>query len=287
MKDNLFNIRNLPTTIFNDLTKLVVNRIGTNSEAFMITKDIIGSITGGKNYRLNTDFINEVSNSQLNDLSHISPLLLESNSNISVVKTGKIHMSENQDLPLPKHTKITGKWHLTESAVCTSANILGGMGDFIIDTKQSIQIPVITATNETLAFYNSQLVATGQIVNFASNIELPITTVAVGESYVNNYLMLPEFGGGAYIEYHNQPHFWLPLSKQCHGHVLLGRKINEEYYLTGFKIPFGYGLYTSPFTLHSDAFLIGEYVVVYAIASEYSTVILKDQYQQLLNLKWY
>lgn len=54
--------------------------------------------------------------------------------------------------------------------------------------------------------------------------------------------------------------------------MILAKRINQiEYHLTAFKIPFGSGVYLSPFVLHNDCCLIGKYLVIYTKSKEFST----------------
>ena len=47
---------------------------------------------------------------------------------------------------------------------------------------------------------------------------------------------------------------------------------SHEYHFSAFKIPFGYAIYTLPYTIHADCFLTGNYYVAYSFTEDYSTV---------------
>ena len=161
------------------------------------------------------------------------------------------------------------------------------MGELKFELENSeIAVPIVKATAENLFFYNSMLLNTGDTIQFESSDYLPITIVNTGKSYVDKYLMVKGLGDGAYIEYHEQPHFWMPLNSNCSGHILLGRKLNNLYYFTAFTIPFGSAIYSSPYVLHADSFLTGRYLVVYSIAKDYSTVIMKNKFDKLIHLNF-
>ena len=112
-------------------------------------------------------------------------------------------------------------------------------------------------------------------MQFDTKHNLPIVDISIGEQYVDHFLAQEKYGGGEYIEYHDQPHLWAPKSPDCAGHILLGRQDQDKLYLTGFRISFGHAVYLNPLTLHSDAYLIGEYLVVYTLTSHFSTVLFK------------
>ena len=72
------------------------------------------------------------------------------------------------------------------------------------------------------------------------------------------------------------PHFHMPLNKNADGYVILGRIINDICYLSAFNIPYNYAIYIKPNVIHCDAYLTGDYLVVYTKTEEYSTVLIKN-----------
>ncbi|MDP3559438.1 MAG: hypothetical protein Q8R79_03700 [Legionellaceae bacterium] len=265
MSDNLFNIRQLPKSLLKMLDKLIVNRIGSKPNATMITRDIVGFISAQKKYQL----------------------VLQEKTKSAAIGLHPIE-SEHVDYPsktpenlqeIPPSALLTGEWLHQETHCNPEANILGGMGQLILQ-NETCHIPVIEATPTHLAYYNAYLIPIGGILQFETQHDLPITKVWIGENYVQHYLSEEKHGGGEYIEYHDQPHLWAPQSPDCSGHILLGHQEHHQFYLTGFKIPFGYAVYMSPYTLHSDAYLIGEHLVVYTVTDDYSTALIMNQHQK-------
>lgn len=247
MSDKLMNIRQLPTSLLKQLDKLIVNRCGNRPDAYMITKDILGFIVPELTYKLAW---------QKNEL------MLQVSSDVFTppeVKPSK-----------PPYACFSGDWIHQENLHTKDANILGGLGTFQVDSQE--EIPVIDATAETLAFYHADFLSVGSLIKFETEMTLPLTDVAIGKDYVKHYLTQADHGGGEYIEYHDQPHLWMPNTPHCSGHILLGKKINDLYYFTGFRIPYGHAVYMAPHTLHSDAYLVGNYKVVYSVTENYSTV---------------
>jgi hypothetical protein len=96
-----------------------------------------------------------------------------------------------------------------------------------------------------------------------------------------------DLGGGVYLEYHNNPHFHMPLEEYCSGYLVLCKKENDKYYIDAFKIPYGYAIYTPGNIIHNDCFLVGKYLVVYSVSKEYSTVILKTKNNNLVKMNIY
>jgi len=240
------------------LNQLIVNRIGNKPEASMLTRDIIGHFSPNVRYQV-------ISNKTSPDEA------------ISLVEC---HVKK------PIHTSFRGIWEKDETTKHTSANILGGMGTLYLNNSDLTTIPVITATAESLAFYHAKLIHPGEELQFETRKNLPLTDTFIGEDYISGYLTHNAHGGGDYIEYHNEPHLWIPNSRDSAGHILLGRQEEDVFYLTGFSIPFGCGVYLSPYALHSDAYLIGHYKVVYTVAEHYSTVIFKNHENQPIKLSF-
>lgn len=262
MQDNLKNIRNLSPSILANLPKLIVNRVGKSKDACMLTRDIISFVSPNQTYRFASDMTLQVS-----------------------APSSRAYQLQNEKTK-PPHAVLTGDWQNQESTFNANANILGGMGMLVLHDNQSVQIPVVTATRENLAFYNACLLSIDDTLVFETQQDLPLTETTIGSDYVSLYLSQPQGGGGEYIEHHAEPHLWAPKHANCGGHILLGKQEEDQFYFTGFRIPFGHAIYLSPHTLHSDAYLIGDYLVVYTITDAYSTVIIRDESKQLKRLEF-
>lgn len=180
--------------------------------------------------------------------------------------------------------QIKGKFVKSFLAEKTSNNILG-VNDFFITQCKFITIPETKATEETLEIFNCKLIKPGDIFSFNSNKELPLFEVSVGPEYVQEYLLKENFGNGFYIETHDTPHYHQPIDTNSCGFLVLGLIVESELILTKFKIPFGYGVYMEPKTLHSDAFLVGNYHVVYTKTQEYSTYLFMNQDNTIIQVK--
>lgn len=256
MRDNLKHIRHLPNQMIESLDRLIVNRHGRHQEAFMITRDIITVIKPSQSYQLQFDDNN-------------LPIL-------TAVEAMPPVYREADTIGRPKHAVLRGNWVDAVQVSVTDANILGGVGLLILEGTETVTVPIVPANDADLSFYRARLITPASIVNFETHEHLPLTEVSVGKDYVEHYIAETELGGGEYVEYHDQPHFWAPQNEQSGGHILLGRQAGADYYFTGFHIPFGSGVYLSPYTLHSDAYLLGDYLVVYALSGHYSTVLLRD-----------
>lgn len=114
--DRLANIRKLPTPLLQHLQRLIVNRIGSQPEAYMVTRDIVDCFLPNTPYR----FI----------LNKGKPKLYLADAFIGTPNKSCTRQS-------PPHVKVYGDWAHEIEAHQTQANILGGMDTFIYKIKMS------------------------------------------------------------------------------------------------------------------------------------------------------
>ena len=154
----------------------------------------------------------------------------------------------------------------------------------------------IEATAEDLAFYGARLVKPGESFSFENDVPLPVAHMRIGAGYVDGYIRHPQRGGGIYMEYHDRPHFHLPRERECGGYLMLGKVLQSDepkyfddspelikphytsqtFAVTGFKIPFGYAVFTGRNVLHNDSYLFGAYSVVYSVTENYRCALVFD-----------
>ena len=242
-----------------DIDRIKVNRAGDNAQSFMITDDIIGTVEPGKRYQI--------------ALNGLVPTDADVSDNFNERIRGQA----------PANVKFRGSWITTDDKNATDSNILGGLGTLQIDQTE-LGVPGVKATAKGLSYYGAKLVKVGAVIEFETNAILPVTLMRVGCAYVDHYLKVEHKGGGAYIEYHDRPHLHLPTNESATGYMIIGHSLGDEYMLSAFEIPFGYGIYTPPNLLHVDAFLIGNFLVVYSVTDQFSTVIFRSRNQQLVDL---
>jgi hypothetical protein len=161
----------------------------------------------------------------------------------------------------PPHLEIEAIWDKTPFASGSGNNILGDNGQLILEPK-TLEIPLVKATEETLAYYGAIALKPGDVFSFPDS-GYPIFKMSVDPDYVERFIMTPE-GDGFYLEYHaDKPHLHMPI--QGGGAYLLA-KWNEEktkLHITGFQIPDGEAVYTKKGAIHCDAALTGDLLVGY------------------------
>jgi hypothetical protein len=186
----------------------------------------------------------------------------------------------------PPLTYLTGQWQSHVDLTIKDANILGGNGRYLLASGESqLDIAVADCSAEHLAYYGCHLVALGDALSFQSTGNLPITVTSVGEDYPEGYLLDPKLGGGAYLEVHDRPHFHMPMNEACGGYLIIGKR-NEQGLdeISAFKIPYGFGVNMAPWAIHSDAYLVGSYMVIYSATPEFSTVIVRSSDGELAKI---
>jgi len=97
--------------------------------------------------------------------------------------------------------------------------------------------------------------------------KLRVITYYYGKNYVDEYLMYSRDtsshrGNGIFIECHEFIQSITPMSAQCGGFVILGRRSLEgQLDLIGVRIPFGYTLLIEPWAIHGDSTMTGMYMM--------------------------
>ena len=238
---------------------IIVNRKGISENAFMTTTDILYETIPYFNYKVVKNGL---------ELTNIP------NNNINI----NIH--------IPKYLEFTGKWlsDIEFKNKLKDANILGGFGKFEINLDE-MNIPIQDATIENLMYYNVKLLKMNDIISFETNDHLPLCIVNIGSSYINDYILQENYGCGVYLEYHKNPHFHMPLNENSGGGIILAKQIEQDkYQISCFRIPYGYATYIPPYTIHNDCFLIGEYYVIYSKSEPFSTCLLRNKNDKIINI---
>ena len=228
----------------------------------MTTEDVIGHVVPGACYRLEADRLVPWEDGPRSSKPQPQP----------------------KDQEPPPHLRVGGRWRGAEQVPSAKANILGGLGTLTV-AENTLIIPEAPTTTAALSYYGARLLAVGDPVVFESDQNLPVTIMNIGPAYVSDYLHVEGRGGGAFIEYHDRPHLHMPLERSASGHILLGRLEGDEYLFSGFKIPFGFAIYTFPFTLHADPYLVGCYLVVYSVTPNYSTVVFQTPDSKIVHTR--
>jgi hypothetical protein len=232
---------------------IIVNRIGKTPNSFMITKRIIKTISPNIKYK----FLPK----------NLLPIPDYYGENTYANSFSKSHL---------RFAIVDGLWSDEKFIVNDKSNILGSNGKFTTDSHISIPLNVASAKN--VEYYGAKLIEIFNIFDFQAKEDLPLTEVIIGDDYIKDFIEVEELGGGNYLEYHDNPHFHAPMNIHSNGHIILGKKINEnKYHLSAFIIPMYYGLYTPGFVIHNDSYLLGDWMVVYSKTDNYSTVLLRDK----------
>lgn len=232
-----------------DLKKLIVKRIGNLPDSSMITTKISGVINPHQTILVVDDELKEIS----------API---PKMNIPVLEK-------------PKSVIIKGEWCEHKCEDIDDSNILG-ISCGLFTKEKKIKIPTEDSTLSLLSYYGCKLVKHFDIISFDTPKPIPQCYVEIGKKYVEGYIYGKE--KGVYLEWHNTPHFHMPLNKEAGGYLVIGKKTKEnEFELTAFNIPYGYGVYMPPYTIHNDLFLTGKYLVCYTTTDHYSTVVIKEK----------
>lgn len=192
---------------------------------------------------------------------------------------------------LPPHTLLLVDWDSHAVIAGGDENILGDNVTLKVETSaQNVSVPIIEATNESLLHYGAMLFDDGDCLKFGTD-NYPLWKMSLGQDYVDGFLMT-EQGKGFYLEWHtDRPHWHQPVTEDACGFYLLAKLLGKMedgrqlLQLTGFKIPFGKAVYTSPGAIHCDAALTGKnWVVGFTDSQEYSTALIRNRFGSMLKI---
>ena len=242
----------LPSGIRELFSVLMVDRRGDGEDSSMTTHGFTSYVKGGGIYEV----------SQANGLKEVDSRVFS--------------------LEEPHYTDIEGEWLDKEALASDSANILGDSGKFVLKQKK-VEIREAETTKENLDYYGAKLLKVGDRIQIDGYKNYPVASMTIEKNYVTGFLLSERHGGGAYIEYHDNPHFHMPEDESARGYLILGRFLTpSRVRLSAFVIPYGYAIYTKPYTLHADSFLVGNYKVSYHTSNHYSTVLMKNRDDKII-----
>ena len=203
----------------------------------------------------------------------------------NLVRTQKVPQRQRTVAIMPPHCILQGEWHHPSQDRTDASSVLGDIGPFIAKNRV-LDIPVAATQPETLAYYGAQLLHHGDIVCFDHEVPLPLFSMEIGPDYIRDYMLQKKHANGIFLEYHDRPHFHMPLDSEASGHLILGKKVKAQaYHLSAFAIPYAYAIYTPPDIIHNDSFLVGRYAVIYAQTKNFSTVRLLDSEARILPIQ--
>lgn len=246
--------------IYNSMCKLYVNRNGKTKESFMTTKKLITIFPSNQNVKLLNGNLIKIENKDLN----YNTIL------------------EKKNTKKPKQIKLFGKIKEVKQDFSIISNNILGTNDFFYLESDNITIPVEDVTEELLNYYNVFMNKPDQIFNLNNKSDIGFFEISIGQSYTKDYLLEEGYGDGFYIETHDLPHYYYSQEPNASGYLILGEKIVGDngldgFGLTAFRMGKNISIYISPYTFHSDAYLIGNYNVIYGKTDNYKTYLFRKE----------
>lgn len=195
--------------------------------------------------------------------------------------------SNNITIPIPPQCCIPVIETERNAAKNVDNNILGS--NHILNTLNRIDqmsIPIAECNSTNLSYYGAKLITPERPYFTLDNIyPMPLFNMTIGSDYVSDYLLQPGLGDGFYMEKHNTPHIHIPVDNSSCGYYILGTIIDNSLYATAFQIPVNCAIYTPSNIYHCDAALVGNWNVMYACASQYTTYIIHNNDNTIPTLK--
>ena len=194
---------------------------------------------------------------------------------------------------MPDLAAVKATWHSPKSVRKASTKIKAGgnanvFGDFgAILVPDNFRIPIVKASKENVRHYGLSLIENQHVLELLSDeFDLILARYRYAKNYRQDFLTEVEGGGGYFVETHNFPHIHVPLSPDCGGYIIIGKRLSEDnFHFTAFSIPYGYALHTPAKTIHGDGTIAGEYAITVATASaEADTVLFYNEHTKAMAL---
>ncbi len=175
----------------------------------------------------------------------------------------------------PDMVAVKATWYSPKNVCKAGINIKAGgnsnvFNDFgAILVPDDFRIPIVKASKENVRHYGLTLIENQHVFELLSDeFDLILAKYRYGKNYRQDFLTEVEGGGGYFVETHNFPHIHVPLSPDCGGYIIVGKKLSEENFnFTAFSIPYGFALHTPSNTIHGDGTIAGEHAITVATAS--------------------
>ena len=173
------------------------------------------------------------------------------------------------------------------------ANVFGKSGalQLIGEDIKRITIPVVDARMfdaKACAFFGMQLLQTKSDpvdLDTGHFSALYMVRYRFHKEYVEKYVLNKQCGGGLFVETHDFPHVFTPLSPACGGGLIIGKKLGSHHFMfVGVRIPHGYTLKINANVIHGDSFFTGPYGIALTEDLPADTVIMRSQVGEIVRV---
>jgi hypothetical protein len=252
------------------IDKLTVRRVKTGEYGPL---DLFKIIKTGKRYKINFNYEKEtISVHSTNDklkykklknnipVSHCKPLVLK-----------KYKWYNPGEVSETLKDKLGG----TGSG---DANVFGDSGFLQINRKHDIDIPFINILDCEKEMYDKFGVKiyneNDTLPKLKGNKDIFLVSYRINENFASQYVHHSQ-GPGIFLEYHDFPHYFTPISQDYRGPVVVGKfNSKKELELIGLNIPIGKTVYFPPNLIHNDWYVVGKVATTVSV-DESNTVFLR------------
>ena len=191
----------------------------------------------------------------------------------------------------PDRVAVKATWYSPENArkahinieAGGNANVFYGLGAILV--PDDFRIPIVLASKENVRHYGLTLIEDQHAFELQSDeFNLILAKYRYAKNCKRDFLNEVEGGGGYFVETHNFPHIHVPLTPDCEGYIIIGKKLSvDNFNFTAFRIPYGYALHTPANTIHGDGTIVGEYAITVATAlAEADTVLFYNEHTKAM-----
>ena len=137
---------------------------------------------------------------------------------------------------------------------------------YLASTIQEISVPVDSADDATLGYYNCRILEPGDVISL--NHRSIIADFLYRDDYFESYVV--DVVGGSLIEQHAFAHVDTPINPRS-GHLVIGRidSADQALELTAFVVKPGDSVYIPAGTIHTNDYLLGTWQTLLSSACEF------------------
>lgn len=214
----------------------------------------------------------------------------------------KIDSDVSQTIPIDEVAiTVRARWlppDESEASSASNANVFGRYGTYqVVDYTPNLVLPTVDVdflSESDLASYGAKKLTPKDHVfhgfnTFDQNLFLIVYNYS--PEYVEKYVLNKELGGGWFIETHNFPHIFKPMSPDCGGSCIIGKLISSDaetgigtYKLVSVKVQFPNTLAIESEVIHGNSGFTGPYAIPSNPNGTASIVLIHDKHGEIQSI---
>ena len=158
------------------------------------------------------------------------------------------------------------------------SNVFGDSGFLMIHRKHDVDIPflnLLDCEKEMYERFGIRLYNEDETLpKLKGKKDIYLVSYRINENFASEYVHSLK-GPGIFLEYHDFPHYFTPVSQDFRGPVVVGKfNKRKELELVGLNLPIGKTVYFPPNLIHNDWYVVGKVATTVSV-DESNTVFVR------------